>query len=191
MGRQIGYMRISTDNESQKFDRQEAQLVFCDLVYKDRISGSKRFRPELDKLLDELEQGDTVHIVSIDRLSRSTRDLLEIVEVIKSKGASLKSLSDTWLDTSSENPMSDFLMTIMGALGQMERELINKRVREGVAVAKAKGVKFGRPKANKHKVTHAIELYHKGGHTVKEITAITGISRATLYRNLQGVDVNG
>lgn len=183
--RTIGYMRISTVNESQKFDRQAEQLSGCDIVYKDRISGAKKDRPELSKLLKDLQQGDTVVITSIDRLSRSTKDLLELVEHIREKGASLKSLNDSWLDTTDDNPLSSFLLTIMGALGQMEREMITQRVREGVAVAKSKGTKFGRPTANSTKVAHAIELYNAGNHTVKEIEKIVGISRSTIYRKIK------
>lgn len=123
--------------------------------------------------------------MSLDRLSRSTKDLLEIVDVIKNKGASLKSINDTWLDTSSDNPMSDFLLTVMGALGQMERQMIQQRVREGVKVAQDKGVKFGRPTVNKNKVAYALELYHAGKHTTKEISDITGLSKPTLYRKLK------
>jgi DNA invertase Pin-like site-specific DNA recombinase len=191
MGRKLGYMRISTLKEEQKFDRQELQLqeAGCEVIFADRMSGAKRDRPELNRMLSELQEGDTVLIVAIDRLSRSTKDLLDIVQVIKDKGASLKSISDAWLDTSSDNPMSEFLLTVMGALGQMERQMITQRVKEGVKVAMAKGVKFGRPTANKNKVVYAIELYRTGEHTTKEICDITGISKATLYRKLKEVTV--
>lgn len=185
MGRTLGYMRISTLKEEQTFARQEAQLKNCDLIFSDRLSGSVRNRPQLDLMLDSLEAGDVVLILSIDRLSRSTKDLLEIVQIIKDKGASLKSLNDSWLDTTTDNPMSDFLLTIMGALGQMEREMIKKRVQEGVKVAQSKGVKFGRPTANKNKVAYALELHKAGKHTVREIVDITGVSKATIYRKLK------
>lgn len=186
-GRLIGYMRVSTNKEEQKFDRQEAQLkeLGCEVFYADRVSGSKRNRPELDKMLEDLQAGDTVVIVAIDRLSRSTKDLLEIVDIIKSKGAYLKSINDSWLDTTKANPMSDFLLTVMGALGQMERAMITQRVQEGVDVAKRKGVRLGRPKANSNKVAHALELYDAGNHTVKQIVDITGISKATLFRKIK------
>lgn len=186
-GRIIGYMRISTTKDEQKFDRQELQLkdYGCEELYADRISGAKRDRPELDRMLEELQEGDTVVILAIDRLSRSTKDLLEIVDTIKNKGAFLKSINDTWLDTTKDNPMSDFLLTVMGALGQMERAMITKRVQEGVEVAKRKGLKLGRPKANANKVAHALELYDAGNHTVKQIVDITGISKATLFRKVK------
>lgn len=185
MAKTVGYMRISTQKAEQKFDRQEQQLKEkVDVLYADRISGSKRKRPELDKMLDELGDGDTVYILSIDRLSRSTKDLLEIVETIRSKGASLKSIQDSWLDTTSDNPMSDFLLTIMGALAEVERKQTVKRVNEGLAIAKKKGVKLGRPKANSSKVQLALDLYDKGEHTVKEISQITGLAHKTIYNKL-------
>lgn len=185
MTKTVGYMRISTQKAEQKFDRQEQQLQDkVDQLYSDRISGSKRKRPQLDKLLDELEEGDTVYILSVDRLSRSTKDLLEIVETIRSKGASLKSIQDSWLDTTSDNPMSDFLLTIMGALAEVERKQTVKRVNEGLAVAKKKGVKLGRPKANTSKVQLALDLYDKGEHTVKEISQITGLAHKTIYNKI-------
>lgn len=189
MGTTYGYMRISTQNDKQKFDRQEDQLNGkVDFMYYERISGGKRKRPELDKMLNVLEQGDTVVILSIDRLSRSTRDLLEIVETIKGKGAGLVSLQDSWLDTSSENPMSDFLLTVMGALAEMERKQITARVREGVKVAQSKGVEFGRPKVSKSKASYALELYDSGKHTVNDIVEYTGVSRATIYRKIKQRD---
>lgn len=183
----IGYMRISTTNDKQSFDRQQMQLeaMGCSTIYQDRVSGSKRDREQLNLMLEELEVGDTVLIVAIDRLSRSTKDLLEIVEIIKSKGAYLKSINDSWLDTTQDNPMSDFLLTVMGALGQMERAMITQRVKEGVATARAKGKKLGRPTANKNKVELALELYYSDKHTSKEICEITGISKATLFRKVK------
>jgi DNA invertase Pin-like site-specific DNA recombinase len=182
----VGYMRISTNKEHQSFDRQEAQLKAMGVskIYADRMSGAKFDRPELHKMLDELEAGDTVLILSIDRLSRSTKDLLEIVEIIKSKGAYLKSINDSWLDTTDSSPMAEFLLTVMGGLAQMERAMIQQRVQEGINVARAKGTKLGRPKANSNKVAYALELYAKGEHTVKQICDITGISKATLYRKI-------
>lgn len=177
-----GYMRVSTNGDKQSFGRQESQLESrVDVLYADRISGSKRSRPELDRLLDELEEGDVVLILSIDRLSRSTKDLLEIVEKIKDKGASLKSIQDSWLDTTDENPMSDFLLVVMGGLAELERKQIVRRIQEGLEVAKSNGVELGRPRANKAKVDLALKLYDENRHTVQEIADITDLSRKTIY----------
>lgn len=186
MAKVYGYMRVSTVGEAQRFDRQEAELKDqVDRLYRDRVSGSKRSRPQLDKMLDQLREGDTVLITSIDRLSRSTKDLLDIVAVIKERGASLKSIQDSWLDTSSENPMSDFLLTVMGALAEMERKQIVQRVNEGLAQARARGEVLGRPTVGTKKIELAFELYDSGKYTSTEVAEMAGISRSTLYKRLR------
>lgn len=191
-----GYMRISTDNTGQKFDRQEHQLEErVDVLYKDKLSGRNMNRPQLQALLEDLEEGDVVLVTSIDRLSRSTKDLLEIVDKIKEKGASLKSITDTWLDTTGDNPMSEFLMVVMGGLAELERKTTVKRIHEGIAVAKAKGKHVGRPRVSDNKAQLAVKLYNEGEHTVKDIAEICGISEKTVYnkvneykqKQLQGV----
>ena len=144
--------------------------VKIDKTYKDVISGAKRERPELDMMLNELQKGDVVYIASIDRLSRSTQDLLDIVESIKDKGAFLVSIKDTWLDTRETNPMSTFLLTVMGAMCQLERDMITSRIQEGVRAAQARGVKFGRPRGNSKEVQKAVQLYLKGGKSMRELS---------------------
>jgi len=180
-----GYMRISTRKKEQKFDRQESTLEDkVDVIYKDRLSGKNKKRPQLQQMLEDLNEGDTVLIHSIDRMSRSTKDLLQIVDDIKDKGASLKSIQETWLDTSGDNPMSRFLMVVMGALAEWERKNTVKRVNEGLAVAKSKGKKLGRPELPDSKTELALKLYDEDEHTVKEIAEITGMSRKSVYNKL-------
>lgn len=181
-----GYLRLSHKDrlEENGFARQQYLLrnVDVEVVYQDIISGAKRERPDLNRMLDDLEPGDEVYIVSIDRLSRSTKDLLDIVEVIKEKGAYLISIKDTWLDTRESNPMSTFLLTVMGAMGQLERDMITARIQEGVEAAQARGVKFGRPKGNSKEVLKAARLYLKGGKSMREIEKLTGVSRSTISK---------
>lgn len=182
MAKTVGYMRISTKNKKQKFDRQLENLSeYVEHVYYDRMSGGQRNRPYLNEMLEDVEEGDTVYIVSLDRLGRSTADNLEIISKLIDKGVHLKSLHDSWLDLSSDNPMQGFLITVMSALAQFEKDIDTVRIREGVEVAKEKGVRFGRPEVNASKVRHALELYYGGQHTAKEICSITDISRRTLY----------
>lgn len=179
-------MRISTVDK-QTFDRQEKQLLDagCTYLYQDKISGSKRHRPDLDRMLEEVEAGDRIIITELARLSRSTIDLLNLVKLLKAKGVLLTSLHDTWLDLSENNPMSNFMLTMLAGLAELEREQITERVRQGVAVAKEKGIKFGRPTVKRSKVAHALELYDNGGHTAQEIAEICNISRKTLYNKLK------
>lgn len=190
------YVRLSSTAslDDNGFDRQkamiEAQYPNAEW-FEDVISGAVRSRPALDNLLAGLEAGDVVIIPSIDRLSRSTVDLLEIVETIQTKGATLKSITDTWLDTTGSNIMSEFLLTVMGALSQMERKMIAQRTKKGVELAKAKGVKFGRPLNNAGQVQHAIELYKSGSMSTREIEKATGVSRSTLMRRVRELKAKG
>ncbi len=179
-----GYLRLSHKDrlEENGFARQEFLLrdVKIDKMYQDVISGAKRDRPALDEMLNDLQKGDTVYIVSIDRLSRSTKDLLEIVSLIEQKGAYLVSIKDSWLDTRASNPMSTFLLTVMGAMGQLERDMITARIQEGVQAAQARGVKFGRPKGLSKEVIKAAKIYLKGGKSMREVEKLTGVSRSSI-----------
>lgn len=159
--------------------------IHVDKIYKDVISGAKRERPELDRMLEELEEGDVVYIASIDRLSRSTKDLLDIVGIIRDKGAYLVSIKDSWLDTRESNPMSEFLLTVMGAMGQLERDMITARIQEGVKAAQARGVKFGRPRGWSKEVQKAVKMYLKGGKSMREVEKLTGVSRSTISKALR------
>lgn len=192
----IAYYRLSHSDrleEGNGWARQEYMFkdVKIDKTYKDVISGAKRERPELDMMLNELQKGDVVYIASIDRLSRSTQDLLDIVESIKDKGAFLVSIKDTWLDTRETNPMSTFLLTVMGAMCQLERDMITSRIQEGVKAAQARGVKFGRPKGNSKEVQKAVQLYLKGGKSMREVEKITGVSRSSISKVIRQMKEEG
>ncbi|MEC1716500.1 recombinase family protein [Schinkia azotoformans] len=187
-----GYARVSAVD--QNLDRQLKQLNEdgCEIIYQEKVSGATTNRQELQKMLDELEKDDIVIVTDLTRISRSSRDLFDLVDIIKDKGASLKSLKDTWLDTSSENPYSQFLLTVMAGVSQLERDLAKMRQKEGVEIAKIKGKYRGRLKkyTEKHPgMNHAIELYKKGNKTVKEIEEITNVSRSALYRRLKELNI--
>jgi DNA invertase Pin-like site-specific DNA recombinase len=140
------------------------------------------------RLLNKLKKDDVIIITDLTRFTRSTRDLFELVDAIKSKGAFLKSIKDTWLDFSEDNPYSAFLLTIMSAVSQLERDLTKMRQKEGIAIAKKKGIYQGRPKTYTDKnprLKHALELHQAGGKTIKEICTATGISESTFYRAIR------
>lgn len=192
----IAYYRLSHKDaidEGNGWARQEYlfKWIEIDKEYKDVISGAKRERPQLDLMLQELQKGDVVYIASIDRLSRCTQDLLDIVESIKDKGAFLVSIKDTWLDTRETNPMSTFLLTVMGAMCQLERDMITSRIQAGVKAAQAKGVKFGRPRGNSKKVQKAVQLYLKGGKSMREVEKITGVSRSSISKVIRQMKEDG
>ena len=178
----VGYARVSTLD--QNLDRQLDALIDNGVdrrnIYTEKISGKSRQRPILQQMLNELQAGDTIIITDLTRISRSTRDLLDIIDAIKSKGASIKSLKDTWLDTTSENPYNEFLLTVMSALSQLERDLTSQRTKEGLKSARERGRIGGRP-SKRHKSDVVMLLYNKG-YSVPYIVEQTEISRATVYR---------
>jgi DNA invertase Pin-like site-specific DNA recombinase len=181
-----GYARVSTIE--QNLDRQLEALnnYGCEVIYSDKLTGATKERPQLVALFDVLKEGDTIVITDLTRFSRSTRDLFDLVDVIKEKKANIKSLKDTWLDLSSDNPYGEFLFTVMSAVSQLERDLTKMRQKEGIAIAKKKGIYKGRPTTfteNNPRLKHALDLYEGGGYSVKEVCNVTGISEATFYRN--------
>ena len=183
MAQLLGYARVSTidQNLDRQLDALKEYGVDERLIYQEKITGTKKDRPELIRMLNEMQKGDTLVICDLTRISRSTRDMLDIVEKIKRRGAYIKSLKDTWLDTTSANPYSQFLLIIMSALAQLERDLISQRTREGLKAAKARGRKGGRPSIqNEHK--DAVMAMYRGGMKISDIVRETKISRSTVKR---------
>ena len=179
----LGYARVST--EGQNLDRQIDALINAGVskkqLYCEKMTGTKADRPALNEMLEDLEQGDTVIIVDLTRISRSTKDLLDIVQKIKDKGAYIKSIKDSWLDTTSNNPYNDFLLTVMSGLSQLERDLISQRTKEGLASAKARGRHGGRPSKQNEKADVVMTLYN-GGMKIADIVRNTDLSRSTVNR---------
>jgi DNA invertase Pin-like site-specific DNA recombinase len=187
----IGYARVST--EEQNLDRQIDALVKIGVdkrnIYTEKITGTKIDREQLNMMLNGLVAGDVVVISDLTRISRSTKDLLEIVEKIKIRGACIKSLRDTWLDTTSDNPYNSFLLTVMSALSQLERDLISQRTKEGLASAKARGRIGGRPNGRTNK-SDLVALLLNQNYKIKDIVDKTGLSRTTVYRIIKDIEVN-
>lgn len=183
MGDILGYARVSTNG--QNLDSQTDALMAAGVrkkhLYCEKMTGTKTDRPELNRLVNDLETGDTVIITDLTRISRSTKDLLEIIDKIKSKGAYIKSLKDTWLDTTSHNPYNDFLLTVMSGLSQLERDLISQRTKEGLASAKARGRNGGRPSKQNEKAEMVMALYNNGM-KIADIVRNTELSRSTINR---------
>lgn len=176
----FGYSRVST--VEQKLDRQIDQLnqFGVDEIFKEKITGTKSDRPELSRMLDKLRKGDLVVVSDLTRLSRSTKDLFMLVEKIESKGANIKSLKESWLDTTT--PQGRLFFTILAGLSQFERDLISQRTREGLAVARARGRKGGRrPKLDINKQKAVYELYNQKKLSIPEICGMFSITKPTLY----------
>ena len=180
----FGYARVST--ESQNLNRQLDALkkYGIDHIYNEKMTGTKRDRPELEKMFDRMTAGDTVVIESLSRLGRSTKDLIELTEIFHSKGVNLVSLKES-IDTNTST--GKLLFTLMSAIAQFERDVIADRTMEGLKSARARGRTGGRPKTNTDSVKKAVKLYNTRQYSVKEIEELTGVKKDTLYRNLREV----
>jgi len=151
-------------------------------IYQEKGTGTKRDRPELNRMLEGLRAGDTVVVVELSRVSRSTKDLLEIVDTIHKKGAHFRSLNERWLDTTT--PQGQLIFTIFAGLCQFERDLIAERTKSGLKAAAARGRKGGRPGTRPELVT-AIEEMRKARMKIDQIVAETGVSRSVVNRILK------
>ena len=176
----FGYARVSTNG--QDLSSQEAELLAtgCAKVFKEKVSGAKTDRAELAKLLHKIESGDVLVVTRLDRLARSTRDLLNVIAALTERGAGFKSLRDTWADTTS--PHGSLMLTVLGGLAEFERELIRARTGEGRKRAKANGVKFGRPAAlAPDQRQEAIERL-ASGEAQADVARTFNVSQATISR---------
>lgn len=179
----LGYARVSTD--AQNLDRQLDALRHygIDKLYCEKMSGTKKNRPELDRMMSEIDDGDTVVIESLSRLGRSVKNLAELMEVFNSRNIRLVSLKET-IDTTT--PTGKLLFTILSSLAQFERDVLVERTREGLNAARARGRRGGRPKTDEAAVKKAVALYRTQQYSMKEIRELTGVSASTIYRTIKG-----
>ena len=180
----IGYARVSTDDQNLSLQKEALHAAGCARTFEEKISGAKRNRPELIRMLDQVRPGDVVVVSRLDRLARSTRDLLEIAEQLKTAEAGLRSLHEPWADTTS--PAGRMVLTVFAGIAEFERELIHERTSVGRTAAKSRGVRFGRPsKLTSEQVALARRLIGEGT-SVPEASKILNVHRTTLYRALEG-----
>jgi DNA invertase Pin-like site-specific DNA recombinase len=178
-----GYARVSTDG--QTLAAQDAQLhaAGCAKVYSEKF-GAKTYRPERAKVLKRLHPGDVLVVTRLDRLARSTRDLLNILDTVGKAGADFKSLGDAWADTTT--PHGRLMLTVLGGLAEFERELILARTSDSRSRAMAKGVKFGRPPSlTPHQRREAIQRL-TNGEVQADVARSYGVSRTTISRLAPG-----
>jgi DNA invertase Pin-like site-specific DNA recombinase len=175
-----GYARVSTNG--QDLSSQEAELLSagCAKVFKEKVSGAKTDRAELAKLLHKIGSGDVLVVTRLDRLARSTRDLLNVIAALTERGAGFKSLKDSWADTTT--PHGRLMLTVLGGLAEFERGLIRARTGDGRARAKARGVRFGRPAAlTPHQRQEAIRKLAQGEAQV-DVARSFNVCQATISR---------
>lgn len=176
-----GYARVSTDTQSLAAQVEQLAAAGCEKVFKETASGTKTNRAQLARALAQLAAGDVLMVSRLDRLARSTRDLLNIMAAIDAQGARFRSLGDAWADTTT--PHGRLMMTVLGGLAEFERELIRARTGEGRERAKARGVKLGRkPKLTLHQRREALERKAKGEESLADIGRSYNVDKATISR---------
>src|SRR3954447_16933897 len=139
-----GYARVSTRDQDLTGQVAELTAAGCAKVYREKVSGAKTDRAELAKVIGRLESDDVLVVTRLDRLARSTRDLLNVIDAVSQRGAGFRSLKDAWADTTSAH--GRLMLTVLGGLAEFERDLIRARTGEGRKRAQDRGVKFGRPR---------------------------------------------
>jgi DNA invertase Pin-like site-specific DNA recombinase len=179
-----GYARVSTDGQSLDTQVKQLRAAGAQKVFRETASGAQTGRPQLRRALSQLTEGDVLSVTRLDRLARSTRDLLNTLATIAGKGAGFRSLNDTWADTTT--PHGRLMLTVLGGLAEFERELIRARTGEGRERAKARGVKMGRrPKLTDHQKREALKR-RDAGEPMREIARTYNVSHSTISRLAPG-----
>ena len=176
----IGYARVSTDGQTLQAQTEALHGAGCARIFAEKISGAYSDRPQLAKAIAALGEGDTLVVCKLDRLARSTRDLLNTLEAIGKAGATFKSLGDAWADTTT--PAGKLMLTVLGGLAEYERHLILTRTAEGRTRAQANGVRFGRkPSLTPYQRAEALRR-RAAGETLVEIAKSFNCSHMTIAR---------
>jgi len=176
----IGYARVSTDDQTLDAQTDALTAAGAERIFADKISGSKRDRPELDKLLDQLRSGDLVVVAKYDRLARSLRDLLDLVKAIKDRGAGFRSLAE---DIDTTTPAGRLVFHVFASIAQFERERIAERTKEGLQAAKARGRVGGRPAAlSTAQKTEVRRMRDDEQRAISEIARLFKVSERTIRR---------
>jgi DNA invertase Pin-like site-specific DNA recombinase len=188
----FGYARVSTKEQNLNLQTDALKKAGCEKIFQEKVSGRSPNRPELLKLLEQIRSGDTLIAFSVDRLGRTTRELIILLNDFKEKGIAFKSLTEGIFDTTS--PMGEAIFQIIAILKAMEVNVLRERTIKGLEAAKARGLNGGRPEGsyNKKKASAVVTLY-KQKETIDFIEETQNISRSTIYRYLrkEGVKVNG
>jgi DNA invertase Pin-like site-specific DNA recombinase len=179
----VGYARVSTREQNLEGQLDQLQAVGCTKMFTEKVTGTIAHRPELDRALDYLREGDSLVVTKLDRLGRSTKNLIELAEHLRGRGVNLVILS---LGVDTGTPAGKMFFTIMASLAEFERDLIVERTHEGLAAARARGRNGGRPsKMSKTRVEQARKMYAERSYTVQQIADTFNVSRQTIYRILE------
>lgn len=179
----FGYARVSTEDQNLAMQTEALERAGAERVFTDKISATARKRPGLSECLRAMEKGDVLIIYRLDRLARSLRQLLDLMDHLEKRGIGLKSLNDS-IDTTTA--VGRLIVHVIGAIAEFERALISERTVAGLQSAKARGVKVGRErKATPEKIEQARELL-RGGMSMAQVSKVVGLAESTLYRDIPG-----
>lgn len=186
----IGYIRVSTADQNPERQRTELEAVGVEEIYEDRVSGKNLDRPQLQEMLAFIRKGDTIIVHSLDRLSRNLSDLLKTVEALTQKGVSIHFLKEKLeFDVGKDaSPTAKLMLQLVGAFAEFERSMIKARQREGIELAKARGVYQGQKRTVKPEQIETVEKQMALGVPLSVAAKKVGISRATVYRYLNPKD---
>jgi DNA invertase Pin-like site-specific DNA recombinase len=191
MNMKIGYARVSTHDQKLEMQIDELTRFGCELLFKEKISGKSKLRPELEKMIGQLRKGDVIVVWKLDRLGRSLRDLIDLISLFQEKGVEFVSIKD---GINTGTATGRFTFNIFASLAEFEREIIRERTKAGLEAAKARGRNGGRPQGL---TSEAIEtaknakiLFESGKLTVKDIAKSLKISRATCYRYIDYMGIH-
>jgi DNA invertase Pin-like site-specific DNA recombinase len=176
----IGYARVSTRDQDLNGQQAELEAAGCTRIYREKESGIRTDRPELAKAITKLKSGDVLVVSRLDRLARSTRDLLNVLAQITDCKAGFKSLHDSWADTTT--PHGRLMLTVLGGLAEFERELIRARTGAGRERARARGVKFGRPSKLSNFQRQEAQRRIDAGEAYADIARTYGVDPTTIGR---------
>lgn len=178
----VGYARVSTTDQDMQMQIDALTAAGCFEIFEEKVSGKKKDRPKLQEMLKMLRSGDRVVVYKLDRISRSTKHLIELAEFFEETGVEFVSIKEN-IDTST--PMGRFFFRLMASIAELERDIASERTIDGLSAARARGRRGGRPKVNQKDIITALKMYDSKEYSISEITKAVGISAPTLYRYIE------
>ncbi len=176
----IGYARVSTQDQNLDLQLKALKNAGCQKIFREKISGANRNRPEFQRMVDQIRGGDTVVVWKLDRFARSTRDLLNTMETLADIGAKFQSLSEPWANTTTH--AGKMIMTVFAGIAEFERDLIRERTGAGRKAAKQRGVRFGRPRKLSLEQVQLVSELVAQGRAVRDVARMFDVHEATIYR---------
>lgn len=183
----IGYARVSTRDQNLDSQIDMLKAVGCDRIFSEKVSGRKFKRTELDNCLDYLRDGDALVITKLDRLGRTTKQLIELSQHLEDNGIDLEIID---MNINTKDAMGRMFFTMMSGFAELEANLLSERTKKGLESARSRGRVGGRPRITQEKVNMIVSLYHSKTYTINEIMKMTGVSKGTIYNVINQEKLN-